>query len=40
VAAGRLELASIVTHELALEDAAEAFDLVHDPSSLKVLMHV
>jgi 2-desacetyl-2-hydroxyethyl bacteriochlorophyllide A dehydrogenase len=39
-AAGRLDLESIVTHQLTLDDAAEAFDLVHDPSSLKVLMHV
>lgn len=40
VASGRLDLAPIVTHQLTLEDAAEAFDLVHDPASLKVLMHV
>jgi 2-desacetyl-2-hydroxyethyl bacteriochlorophyllide A dehydrogenase len=39
-AAGRLVLEPIVTHELALDDAAEAFELVHDASSLKVLMHV
>jgi 2-desacetyl-2-hydroxyethyl bacteriochlorophyllide A dehydrogenase len=39
-AAGRLDLESIVTHQLTLDDAAEAFELVHDPSSLKVLMHV
>ena len=39
-AAGRLELESIVTHQLTLDDASEAFELVHDPSSLKVLMHV
>lgn len=39
-AAGRLDLAPIVTHEFALEDAAAAFEMVHDPRSLKVLMHV
>lgn len=39
-AAGRLVLEPIVTHELALDDAAKAFELVHDDSSLKVLMHV
>jgi 2-desacetyl-2-hydroxyethyl bacteriochlorophyllide A dehydrogenase len=39
-AAGRLDLESIVTHQLALGDAGRAFDLVHDSSSLKVLMHV
>lgn len=39
-AAGRLVLEPIVTHELALDDAAKAFELVHDASSLKVLMHV
>ena len=39
-AAGRLALETIVTHELALDEAAKAFELVHDPSSLKVLMHV
>lgn len=39
-AEGRLELDPIVTHQLTLDDAAEAFELVHDPSSLKVLMAV
>lgn len=39
-AEGRLELEPIVTHQLTLDDAAEAFRLVHDPSSLKVLMHI
>jgi L-iditol 2-dehydrogenase len=39
-AAGRLNLEPVVTHQLTLDDAAEAFDLVHDPSSLKVLMQV
>lgn len=39
-ATGRLVLEPIVTHELALDDAAKAFELVHDASSLKVLMHV
>ena len=39
-AAGRLDLEPIVTHELTLEDAEEAFRIVKDPSSLKVLMHV
>ncbi|MDH4116466.1 MAG: alcohol dehydrogenase catalytic domain-containing protein [Acidimicrobiia bacterium] len=37
---GRLDLEPIVTHQLGLDDAEEAFQLVHDPSSLKVLMHV
>jgi L-iditol 2-dehydrogenase len=39
-ASGALSLENIVTHELALEDAEKAFELVHDPSSLKVLMKV
>ena len=39
-AAGRLELEPIVTHTLALEEAERAFELVHDPSSLKVVMNV
>ncbi len=39
-AAGALGLEPIVTHELALEEAEKAFELVHDPSSLKVLMKV
>lgn len=37
-ASGVLELAGIVTHVLDLDDAARAFDLVHDVSSLKVVM--
>jgi 2-desacetyl-2-hydroxyethyl bacteriochlorophyllide A dehydrogenase len=39
-AAGSLSLEPIVTHQLGLEDAEKAFELVHDPSSLKVLMKV
>ena len=39
-AAGSLNLEPIVTHELDLEEAEKAFELVHDPSSLKVLMKV
>ena len=39
-AAGRLELEPIVTHTVGLEEAARAFDLVHDASSMKVLMQV
>jgi L-iditol 2-dehydrogenase len=39
-AEGRLNLEPVVTHQLTLDDAAEAFHLVHDPSSLKVLMQV
>jgi len=39
-AAGLLSLEPIVTHELELEEAEKAFDLVHDASSLKVLMKV
>jgi len=39
-AAGVLDLESIVTHTLTLADAAEAFTLVKDPASLKVLMEV
>ena len=39
-AAGRLDLEPIVSHQLTLDDAAEAFALVHDPSSMKVLMQV
>ena len=39
-AAGRLTLEPIVTHQLALDEADRAFELVHDASSLKVLMHV
>lgn len=39
-AAGRLQLDPIVSHELTLDDADEAFRLVHDPDAMKVLMHV
>jgi L-gulonate 5-dehydrogenase len=39
-AAGSLSLEPIVTHQLGLEEAEKAFELVHDPSSLKVLMTV
>ncbi|HEX6299995.1 MAG TPA: alcohol dehydrogenase catalytic domain-containing protein [Acidimicrobiia bacterium] len=39
-AAGALQLEPIVTHVLDLSDAPQAFELVHDPSSLKVLMTV
>jgi 2-desacetyl-2-hydroxyethyl bacteriochlorophyllide A dehydrogenase len=39
-AAGRLELEPIVTHTVGLSDAEQAFELVNDPSSLKVLMTV
>jgi L-iditol 2-dehydrogenase len=39
-AAGFLDLEPIVTHELDLEEAEKAFELVHDPTSLKVLMKV
>jgi 2-desacetyl-2-hydroxyethyl bacteriochlorophyllide A dehydrogenase len=39
-ASGALRLEPLVTHELALEDAVKAFELVHDPSALKVLMTV
>ena len=39
-ASGRLELEPIVTHTLELGEAERAFELVHDPSSLKVLMAV
>ena len=39
-AAGRLDLEPIVSHELTLDDAAEAFELVHDPASMKVIMQV
>lgn len=37
---GSLILEPIVTHELDLEEAEKAFELVHDPGSLKVLMRV
>ncbi|MDP9494723.1 MAG: alcohol dehydrogenase catalytic domain-containing protein [Actinomycetota bacterium] len=37
---GALSLEPIVTHVLELEEAAKAFELVHDPSSLKVLIKV
>lgn len=39
-ASGVLHLEPIVTHELGLEEASRAFELVHDSSSLKVLMRV
>ena len=39
-ASGALILEPIVTHELSLEEAEKAFELVHDPSSLKVLMKI
>ncbi len=39
-ASGRLQLEPIVTHTLELAEAERAFELVHDPSSLKVLMTV
>lgn len=39
-ATGALRLDPIVTHELGLEEAEKAFELVHDSSSLKVLMKV
>lgn len=39
-ATGALSLEPIVTHELELEQAEKAFELVHDPYSLKVLMKV
>ena len=39
-ASGALTLEPIVTHELGLDEAEKAFELVHDPSSLKVLMRV
>ncbi|MDP9145089.1 MAG: alcohol dehydrogenase catalytic domain-containing protein [Actinomycetota bacterium] len=39
-AAGSLSLEPIVTHVLDLDEAEKAFELVHDASSLKVLMKV
>ncbi len=39
-AAGAIKLEPIVSHELDLDDAERAFELVHDPSSMKVLMKV
>ena len=39
-ASGTLTLEPIVTHELGLEEAEKAFELVQDPSSLKVLMKI
>jgi threonine dehydrogenase-like Zn-dependent dehydrogenase len=39
-ASGVLHLEPIVTHELGLEEASRAFELVHESSSLKVLMRV
>lgn len=39
-AAGAMSLEPIVSHELDLDGAERAFELVHDPSSMKVLMKV
>lgn len=39
-AAGALQLDPIVTHQLDLSEAERGFQLVHDPASLKVLMHL
>jgi 2-desacetyl-2-hydroxyethyl bacteriochlorophyllide A dehydrogenase len=39
-AAGELDLEPLVTHVLGLDDAPEAFGLVHDPTALKVTMEV
>jgi len=39
-ASGAMSLEPIVSHELDLDEAARAFELVHDSSSLKVLMKV
>ena len=39
-AAGAMSLEPIVSHELDLDEAERAFELVHDPSSMKVLMKV
>ena len=39
-AAGSLTLEPLVTHVLGLGDAERAFELVDDPSSLKVLMTI
>ena len=39
-AAGAIRLEPIVSHELDLDEAKKAFELVHDPSSMKVLMKV
>jgi threonine dehydrogenase-like Zn-dependent dehydrogenase len=39
-ASGALRLESIVSHELGLDQAEKAFELVNDSSSLKVLMQV
>jgi len=39
-AAGAMSLEPIVSHELDLDEADRAFELVHDPSSMKVLMKV
>lgn len=39
-ASGALHLEPIVTHELDVTEAARAFELVHDPDSLKVLMRL
>lgn len=37
---GSLRLEPLITHVVDLDDAAEAFDLVNEPSSLKVLMRI
>ena len=39
-ASGAMSLEPIVSHELDLDEAGRAFELVHDSSSLKVLMKV
>ncbi len=39
-AAGAMSLEPLVSHELDLDEAERAFELVHDPSSMKVLMKV
>lgn len=39
-ASGAIQLEPLVTHVLDLGDAAKAFQLIHEPSSLKVLMTV
>lgn len=37
---GSLTLEPIVTHQLSVDEAAKAFEVVHDPASLKVLMRL
>lgn len=39
-AAGRLELEPIVSHTLSLDEAQRAFELINDPTSMKVLMEL